>query len=66
MRFMDRWNLFKGLLFSFKQTNKQQQRKDHAASAIAKAGIPVFAWKGETLEEYDWCIEQSLKFSGGK
>ncbi len=36
--------------------------QDHAASAIAKEGIPVFAWKGETLEEYDWCIEQSLKF----
>jgi len=36
--------------------------QDHAASAIAAAGIPVFAWKGETLEEYDWCIEQSLKF----
>jgi len=40
--------------------------QDHAASAIAKAGIPVFAWKGETEEEYDWCIEQSLKFAGGK
>ena len=40
--------------------------QDHAAAAIAAAGIPVFAWKGETLEEYDWCIEQSLKFSGGK
>lgn len=36
--------------------------QDHAAAAIAKAGIPVFAWKGETLEEYDWCIEQSLLF----
>jgi len=36
--------------------------QDHAASAIAKAGIPVFAWKGETLEEYDWCIEQTLFF----
>ncbi len=36
--------------------------QDHAASAIAKAGIPVFAWKGETLEEYDWCIEQTLMF----
>jgi len=40
--------------------------QDHAASAIAKAGVPVFAWKGETLEEYDWCIEQTIKFSGGK
>ena len=37
-------------------------RKDHAAAAIAKAGIPVFAWKGETEEEYWWCVEQSLKF----
>jgi adenosylhomocysteinase len=36
--------------------------QDHAAAAIAKAGIPVFAWKGETLEEYDWCIEQTLMF----
>ena len=34
--------------------------QDHAAAAIAKAGIPVFAWKGETEEEYDWCIEQTL------
>src|SRR4051794_40134058 len=41
--------------------------QDHAAAAIAAAGIPVFAWKGETLEEYDWCLEQQLKaFSGGK
>jgi adenosylhomocysteinase len=39
--------------------------QDHAAAAIAKAGIPVFAWKGETDEEYDWCIEQTIKgFSG--
>jgi adenosylhomocysteinase len=36
--------------------------QDHAAAAIAKAGIPVFAWKGETLEEYEWCIEQTLMF----
>ena len=36
--------------------------QDHAASAIAAAGIPVFAWKGETLEEYDWCVEQTLHF----
>ena len=36
--------------------------QDHAAAAIAAAGIPVFAWKGETLEEYDWCIEQTLMF----
>lgn len=41
--------------------------QDHAASAIARAGIPVFAWKGETLEEYDWCIKQTLfAFEGGK
>jgi adenosylhomocysteinase len=41
--------------------------QDHAAAAIAKAGIPVFAWKGETDEEYDWCIEQTLNaFPGGK
>jgi adenosylhomocysteinase len=36
--------------------------QDHAAAAIAAAGIPVYAWKGETLEEYDWCIEQTLLF----
>jgi adenosylhomocysteinase len=36
--------------------------QDHAAAAIAAAGIPVFAWKGETLEEYDWCLEQTLPF----
>ena len=35
--------------------------QDHAAAAIAAAGIPVFAWKGETDEEYNWCIEQTLK-----
>ncbi|MEW6429994.1 MAG: adenosylhomocysteinase [Myxococcota bacterium] len=41
--------------------------QDHAAAAIAKAGVPVFAWKGETLEEYDWCLEQQLKaFKDGK
>ena len=34
--------------------------QDHAAAAIAKAGIPVFAWKGETLEEYWWCTAQAL------
>lgn len=36
--------------------------QDHAAAAIAAAEIPVFAWKGETEEEYEWCIEQTLKF----
>jgi len=40
--------------------------QDHAAAAIAKAGVPVFAWKGETLEEYWWCTEQALIFPGGK
>lgn len=34
--------------------------QDHAACAIAARGIPVYAWKGETLEEYDWCIEQTI------
>jgi adenosylhomocysteinase len=36
--------------------------QDHAAAAIAAAGIPVFAWKGETAEEYDWCLEQTVRF----
>ena len=40
--------------------------QDHAAAAIAEAGIPVFAWKGETLEEYWWCTERALDFGGGK
>ncbi len=41
--------------------------QDHAAAAIAKAGYPVFAWKGMNEEEFDWCIEQSLfAFEGGK
>lgn len=40
--------------------------QDTAAAAIAKAGIPVFAWKGETEDEYWWCVEQSVKFAGGK
>ncbi|QDT54576.1 Adenosylhomocysteinase [Caulifigura coniformis] len=40
--------------------------QDHAAAAIAAAGIPVFAWKGETAEEFDWCIEQTIYFDGGK
>jgi len=39
--------------------------QDHAAAAIAKAGVPVFAWKGETLEEYWWCTLQALSFPGG-
>jgi adenosylhomocysteinase len=40
--------------------------QDHAAAAIAAAGVPVFAWKGETLEEYWWCTLQALRFPGGK
>ncbi len=39
--------------------------QDHAAAAIAAAGFPVFAWKGETLEEYWWCTWQALQFPGG-
>ena len=41
--------------------------QDHAAAAIAAAGIPVYAWKGMTEEEFDWCIEQTLHaFEGGQ
>ncbi len=40
--------------------------QDHAAAAIAEAGIPVFAWKGETLEEYWWCTEQALNWPDGE
>ena len=40
--------------------------QDEAAAAIAAAGIPVFAWKGETEEEYWWCIEQTLKWDGNE
>jgi len=41
--------------------------QDHAAAAIAEAGVPVFAWKGMNDEEFDWCIEQTLRtFKGGK
>ncbi len=39
--------------------------QDHAAAAIAESGVPVFAWKGETLEEYWWCTEQALTFPDG-
>jgi adenosylhomocysteinase len=39
--------------------------QDHAASAIAERGVPVFAWKGETEEEYEWCIEQTLTGPNG-
>jgi adenosylhomocysteinase len=39
--------------------------QDHAAAAIAKAGIPVFAWKGESESEYWWCTDQTLKFKSG-
>lgn len=40
--------------------------QDHAAAAIAAAGVPVYAWKGETDEEYDWCVEQTLYFPDGE
>jgi len=40
--------------------------QDHAAAAIAKSGVPVYAWKGETLEEYWWCTWEALQFPGGK
>ena len=40
--------------------------QDHAAAAIAEAGVPVFAWKGETLEEYWWCTKQALTWPDGK
>jgi len=39
--------------------------QDHAAAAIAATGVPVFAWKGETEEEYEWCIDQTLKGPDG-
>ena len=40
--------------------------QDHAAAAIAERGIPVFAWKGETLDEYWWCTRMALSFPEGK
>lgn len=40
--------------------------QDHAAAAIAETGVPVFAWKGESLEEYWWCTNMALSFPGGK
>lgn len=40
--------------------------QDHAAAAIAAAGIPVYAWKGESDEEFDWCIEQTIHFPSGE
>ncbi len=40
--------------------------QDHAAAAIAEAGVPVFAWKGETLDEYWWCTKQALTFENGE
>ena len=40
--------------------------QDHAAAAIAEAGVPVYAWKGMTEEEFDWCIEQTLIFPDGQ
>src|ERR1700716_2955873 len=39
--------------------------QDHAAAAIARSGVPVFAWKGETLEEYWWCTYKALSFPDG-
>jgi len=39
--------------------------QDHAAAAIAKSGVPVFAWKGETLNEYWWCTNKALDFGNG-
>jgi len=39
--------------------------QDHAAAAIAATGVPVFAWKGETDEEYDWCVDQTVKWPDG-
>ncbi|MDO8581137.1 MAG: adenosylhomocysteinase [Candidatus Omnitrophota bacterium] len=40
--------------------------QDHAAAAIAVSGTPVFAWKGETIDEFNWCIEQTIKWPDGK
>src|SRR5210317_1198212 len=40
--------------------------QDHAAAAIAASGVPVFAWKGETIEEYWWCTEQALAWPNGQ
>src|SRR6059058_3290710 len=40
--------------------------QDHAAAAIAETGVPVFAWKGESLEEYWWCTEQALTWVDGE
>src|SRR5471030_1103861 len=40
--------------------------QDHAAAAIAEAGVPVFAWKGESLEEYWWCTEKALRWPDGE
>ena len=40
--------------------------QDQAAAAVAKAGVPVFAWKGESLKEYDWCVEQTLRWPDGQ
>ncbi|KAL3282285.1 hypothetical protein HHI36_005473 [Cryptolaemus montrouzieri] len=40
--------------------------QDHAAAALVKKGLSIFAWKGETEEEYSWCLEQTIKFPGEK
>jgi S-adenosylhomocysteine hydrolase len=39
--------------------------QDHAAASIAACGVPVFAWKGETEQECEWCVEQTLRGPGG-
>jgi len=54
-----------GAMVTWSSCNKFSTQ-DHAAAAIAAAGVPVYAWKGETDEEYDWCIEQTLIFPDGK
>ncbi len=54
-----------GAEFTWSSCNKFSTQ-DHAAIAIAKTGVPVYAWKGETDEEFDWCIEQTLYFPGGQ
>jgi len=40
--------------------------QDHAAAAIAVTGVPVYAWKGETEEEYLWCVDQTIVFADGQ
>jgi adenosylhomocysteinase len=54
-----------GAVVTWSSCNKFSTQ-DHAAAAIAKTGVPVYAWKGETDKEYDWCIEQTLYFPDGQ